>query len=367
MAIINNLALSMGGGIISLKQQAKQADNTVSILIGLGGTGIDCIREIKTQVYSRIEPDDGENATVARYRHIRFLGVDADDANVSQDDNPEDKKTAETLSLSEDEAFTLARSGVKLKAVKKARDVYTQYAWISDEIEQTKMEGSGAGGVRQVGRFLLMSKAADFMTKLQNLISDAKIGLESPKVVVHIFSGMGGGTGCLTPFILNEDIMDATANSTFDVRDLVEKKCAIFIITKDEGSVYNKLISANIDQIYERLIDIAEEEYDGRLPRRINFILDEFGNLAAINNMQGKITAGRSRNIRWLIVCQNMEQLNLLYGDKGASIIFGNCANIVYLYSTDIKLLQRISAMCGLYSDELTGARHPLMSMDHLR
>lgn len=174
-------------------------------------------------------------------------------------------------------------------------------------------------------------------------------------------------TSCLTPFVLNEDIIDATANSTFDVRDLVEKKCAVFIITKDEGSVYNKLISATIDQMYERLIDIAEEEYDGRLPRRINFILDEFGNLAAINNMSGKITAGRSRNIRWLIVCQSMDQLRLLYENKGASIIFGNCANLVYLYSTDIMLLQRISAMCGLYSDELTGAKHPLMSMDHLR
>lgn len=174
-------------------------------------------------------------------------------------------------------------------------------------------------------------------------------------------------TSCLTPFVLNEDIIDATANRTFDVRDLVEKKCAVFIITKDEGSVYNKLISATIDQMYERLIDIAEEEYDGRLPRRINFILDEFGNLAAINNMSGKITAGRSRNIRWLIVCQSMDQLRLLYENKGASIIFGNCANLVYLYSTDIMLLQRISAMCGLYSDELTGAKHPLMSMDHLR
>lgn len=174
-------------------------------------------------------------------------------------------------------------------------------------------------------------------------------------------------TSCLTPFVLNEDIIDATTNSTFDVRDLVEKKCAVFIITKDEGSVYNKLISATIDQMYERLIDIAEEEYDGRLPRRINFILDEFGNLAAINNMSGKITAGRSRNIRWLIVCQSMDQLRLLYENKGASIIFGNCANLVYLYSTDIMLLQRISAMCGLYSDELTGAKHPLMSMDHLR
>lgn len=62
-----------------------------------------------------------------------------------------------------------------------------------------------------------------------------------------------------------------------------------------------------------------------------------------------------------------MDQLRLLYENKGASIIFGNCANLVYLYSTDIMLLQRISAMCGLYSDELTGAKHPLMSMDHLR
>lgn len=195
MAIINNLALSMGGGIISLKQQAKQAENTVSILIGLGGTGIDCIREIKTQVYSRIEPDDGENATIAKYRHIRFLGVDADNANVSKDENPEDKKTVETLSLSGSETFTLAGSGITLKAVREARDVYRQYAWVSDEIERTKMEGSGAGGIRQVGRFLLMTKSADFMTKLQNLISDAKIGLRSPEVFVHIFSGMGGGTG----------------------------------------------------------------------------------------------------------------------------------------------------------------------------
>ena len=195
MAIINNLALSMGGGIISLKQQAKQAENTVSILIGLGGTGVDCIREIKTQVYSRIEPDGGEDATVARYRHIRFLGVDADNANCAQDENPEDKKTAETLSLSEDEAFTLAGSRVNLKAVKKARDVYTPYAWVSDKIEQTELYGAGAGGVRQVGRFLLMTRAADFMTNLRNMISDAKVGLENPKVVVHIFSGMGGGTG----------------------------------------------------------------------------------------------------------------------------------------------------------------------------
>ena len=195
MAIINNLALSMGGGIISLKQQAKQAENTVSILIGLGGTGVDCIREIKTQVYSRIEPDGGEDAAVARYRHIRFLGVDADNANVSQDANPEDKKTAETLSLSESEAFTLAGEGITLKAVKQAGDVFTQYAWLSDHIDQIGLDDYEPSGLRQEGRFLIMAKADKFMARVQNVIADSKRGLCNPRVVIHIISGLCGATG----------------------------------------------------------------------------------------------------------------------------------------------------------------------------
>ena len=47
MAEYSKLLLSTGGGIISTKQQAKQVENTASILIGLGGTGIDCIKTIK--------------------------------------------------------------------------------------------------------------------------------------------------------------------------------------------------------------------------------------------------------------------------------------------------------------------------------
>ena len=51
MAIIKELALSKGGGIVSYNQQAEQEKNVINIFIGLGKTGIDCIREIKTHVY----------------------------------------------------------------------------------------------------------------------------------------------------------------------------------------------------------------------------------------------------------------------------------------------------------------------------
>ena len=78
MALVRSLALSQGGGIISYNQQAKQEENIVNIFIGLGGTGVDCLREIKTQVYNRIEPDLITNDGKVVYEHIRFLGVDRD-------------------------------------------------------------------------------------------------------------------------------------------------------------------------------------------------------------------------------------------------------------------------------------------------
>ena len=40
MALIRNLALSQGGGIISYNQQARQEENIVNIFIGLGGSRV---------------------------------------------------------------------------------------------------------------------------------------------------------------------------------------------------------------------------------------------------------------------------------------------------------------------------------------
>ena len=56
--IYPRLSLKNGGGIVSEQQQAEQNPNAVHLLIGLGGTGIDCIAEIKKQVYTGIKPDD---------------------------------------------------------------------------------------------------------------------------------------------------------------------------------------------------------------------------------------------------------------------------------------------------------------------
>lgn len=170
----------------------------------------------------------------------------------------------------------------------------------------------------------------------------------------------------MSKFIQNDEIIDFTARSTVNPIDMIYEKTAIFLITREEGSVYNDIISAFIDQAYEMLIDEIEENFDGVSPRILDFFLDEFGNLAAVNKIESKITVSRSRRIRWTLVCQSMKQLNLLYGKELADVILGNCANILYFYSNDIELLKYISELCGSYEDE-NGKTRPLMTIEHLR
>lgn len=73
--LYSDLLLSRGGGIISNIQKAEM-DNCAVINIGLGGTDIDCLAEVKKEVYSRIPPENPDSA-VPEYNHIKFLAIDS--------------------------------------------------------------------------------------------------------------------------------------------------------------------------------------------------------------------------------------------------------------------------------------------------
>lgn len=198
MAVYSKLLLSAGGGIVSSMQQAEQARNTATILIGLGGTGIDCLRTIKTQVRSRLRPDN-PNAVVPTYEHIRFLGVDtAEKSKGDQDENRDGPKAGSVMALDDTECFSIANAQVKkaFAGAGKALGMREELAWLCwEDIQAPNLSTAGAGGIRQVGRYMMMDKSKSFMNRLEKEINAAKAGLSAPTVNVHIFSGLSGGTG----------------------------------------------------------------------------------------------------------------------------------------------------------------------------
>ena len=147
-------------------------------------------------------------------------------------------------------------------------------------------------------------------------------------------------------FSSREELSEMLSYSDFDMRSIGKEKTAVFLIIHDEKKTYHSLLTIFIKQIYETLIDVAQEN-GGKLQYRTNFILDEFANMPPLKDVDSMVSAARSRDIRFTFIIQNFAQLNDVYGKEVAEIIKGNCGNIIYLISTEMSALEEISKMCG--------------------
>jgi len=147
-------------------------------------------------------------------------------------------------------------------------------------------------------------------------------------------------------FSTRENLSEMLSHSDFDMRDIGKEKTAVFMIIHDEKKTYHSLMTIFIKQCYETLIDVAQKN-GGKLQYRTNFILDEFQNMPPLKDVDSMVAAARSRDIRFTFIIQNFAGLNDVYGEEVAQVIKGNCGNLIYLISTELKALEEISKMCG--------------------
>lgn len=190
-----SLLYSAGGGIVSPEQQAEQAC-CANIFIGLGGTGIDCLKQVKKQVYEQIRPDD-PNAVIPSYQHIKFLAVDADPRGLDETNLPSSlSKNTEFLDLRCADISALLHNAPILTTAPSLQ-------WLKASATEPYGTGikilnveAGACGVRQIGRLLLFLEIPQFLDKLTSLIIQARDGLPAgTETHIHIFAGLGGGMG----------------------------------------------------------------------------------------------------------------------------------------------------------------------------
>ena len=147
-------------------------------------------------------------------------------------------------------------------------------------------------------------------------------------------------------FASRENLSEMLSYSDIDLESIGEKPTAVFIVIQDEKKTYHSLVTILLKQIYETLIATAQK-HGGKLPVRTNFLLDEFANMPPLKDVTTMITAARSRQIRFTMIIQNFAQLDSVYGKEDAETLRGNCGNLIYLVTTELKALEEISKMCG--------------------
>jgi len=139
-----------------------------------------------------------------------------------------------------------------------------------------------------------------------------------------------------------------TAESTIKLEDIGygEKPVAIFISMPDYDKSNHFIASVFIKQLYFILSKKASSTPSGKCKREVIFLLDEFGNIPAIEGMASLITVCLGRKIRFDLIIQSYAQIKALYKDDADTII-GNCGNHVYIQTEDIETAESFSKRIG--------------------
>lgn len=165
---------------------------------------------------------------------------------------------------------------------------------------------------------------------------------------------MGGSfyTSALTSLRLfaTNDVYRVTCESEFSLDDVGKKaKQALFFILPDQKTTYYPIVTLLVSMQYEQLVTYAKK-HGNRLPYRVNYVLDEFGNFTQITDFDNKLTVSRGYGIRWNLFLQDFNQLVNKYGKEVSGIIKGNCRYWIYLQSNDTETNEEISKRLGIYT-----------------
>lgn len=163
---------------------------------------------------------------------------------------------------------------------------------------------------------------------------------------IEVFSRSGG-------------LMDMLSEDTLGILELdVTRPFVLMVITPDETDVYDRLAGLLISQVSQHLIRTAQEN-GGRLPIRVNIILEELGSVGqAIPSLPNLMVASRSRNIRLMLVLQSSSQLTDVYGKSKAETI-QSCVGITIGFATNSwETLTEWAQRCGQRQFEIGGTTY---------
>jgi type IV secretion system protein VirD4 len=139
-----------------------------------------------------------------------------------------------------------------------------------------------------------------------------------------------------------------TAHNNIDFRAMTERPIALYLsIPRRYHERYQPLLACFMMQAIAAWEERAEEEPDGRLPRRIMCYLDEFAQLGHISNFSDYISTARHSGVGMLLVLQSFSQVVQKYGRNVLDNILVNTVTHLLLPGAGLEETEYYSKRIG--------------------
>ena len=148
-----------------------------------------------------------------------------------------------------------------------------------------------------------------------------------------------------------------------DSLSFLEKPTAIFIICPDENPTRYFFASLFIRYFLNDLMETAREAPDGKLPRKVLNLWDEFGLFPAIKDVDNLLAAARSAGVRFVLALQSLAQNEKNYSRTTAKIIRETCQITLTSYVAPMaretaEELSKILGNCTVQSGSISTGGH---------
>lgn len=133
------------------------------------------------------------------------------------------------------------------------------------------------------------------------------------------------------------NIGQLTANSDFSAQNFCQSidPTILFVLIPTTESDSFDIAKLLVEQLTDNIIRYADRLAERKLPRRLEVVLEEMGNLPAIDKIGTYLSEGLSRNFRYSMIIQTRNQLLDKYGEYVSSIILSNTHNKIFFQNAD--------------------------------
>lgn len=217
-------------------------------------------------------------------------------------------------------------------------------------------------GIRDSGEIKeFIGSLGEYSPIVQNLSAIMHNAEDTRNCILAMFETM------ISNYCNQELLLDLFSKSEIDLESIGKRSTALFFILPDDSDAMYPIATCFVKQVYSSLINLADMQEDGKLPNRVTFLLDEFANFAKIPTMHAMLTAARSRLIRFVLVCQSMDQLVEKYENSGMEILLSNCRVWLYMSCRNLPFLKRLEELAGNYTSPYTNETCPLVDIGTLQ
>ena len=213
-----------------------------------------------------------------------------------------------------------------------------------DNVKEDEVNLNSVGYLTTLGDDELLDEFISKLDKNSTIYKTlASVYLAPPETKNSILSVLNQK---LAFFTNRENLSSLLSKTDFDIINFNEDKYAIYLITSNESRQADILSNIFIQEIYYVMMSSRREKY-------ANIILDGFDEVRyPINKLSNILDNSRGNKVRFTLLVKGFLNLKETYGIEELELIKYNCANILYLLSSEKETLEFISDYCGNKDDD---------------